>query len=213
MRLILTAIVFTATIGLIFIYENRKMAGLSVNTGNQDLAAVLKTPQVKPLAILTSSYNPIPLPRITAIPYLATPTLSPTSSPQAILTTPAPAISPTSTPITPELAPQSTLQPSETEIQIPINTLSLTSPIKRGNEAKLDIKTGLSSCKLGVVLPSGAISGASGLQGNKIPDANSTISWQWRIGGSTKAGTANLTISCLASGKTINVTLQMVITE
>lgn len=225
MRLILTAIVFTATISLIFIYENKKMAGLSVNTKNQDLAAILKTPQVKLRITLTPSHSPIPLPRITAVPYPVTPTLNPSSPPviitlsptpiqsKPILTTPIPTIPPTLIPVTPEIIPQPTFQPSETETQIPINVLSLTSPIKRGKEAKLDIKTELSSCKLEVVLPSGAISGASGLQGNKIPDSNSIISWQWRIGGSTKAGTANLTISCLANSKTINVTLQMVITE
>ena len=94
-----------------------------------------------------------------------------------------------------------------------VEVLSLTSPVTRGSKALLSIKTESgASCSLKVTLPSGSISSAQGLQGNKIPNQNGVISWEWRIGSTTKPGIAKLDLTCNKDGSSLIRVLEMIIT-
>ncbi len=203
MRLILAVIAFVATIGLIFIYDTKNPTGKTpadlqsrlqiISAQSQETTTgtprgTLQSYTPRPASINTPTKQPdrTPLPQITL-------NYSPTPKATAVVQIYSPSPIPTRSPA--------------------MSVLSLTSPIKRGGNAKLEVKTISSSCKLGIILPSGTVSSANGLQGERVPDFNSTITWQWKISGSTNAGTANLNISCLINGATTNATLQMIITE
>jgi hypothetical protein len=51
------------------------------------------------------------------------------------------------------------------------------------------------SCNLSVVLPSGNSSRSSGL-GKSSADGHGNVSWTWKIGSGTRAGTASATVTC-----------------
>lgn len=157
------------------------------------------TPSV---SVSTPSFSPAP--PITPI-SATTPTVSPSPSLAFVNPTPSSNYYPTATP-----EPTFSSQPSNTAIDI----ISLSSPIERGKEAELTIKASVgSSCSLKVTLPSGSISSAQGLAGSKNTDASGIISWRWRIGGSTKPGTAALKITCTNNNYDLEKTTELAITD
>jgi hypothetical protein len=80
-----------------------------------------------------------------------------------------------------------------TESAFPV--LVLTSPIKTGEKATVQIQTVPgASCFLAYTTPSGSHSSAKGL-GETTADNTGTCSWTWNISASTKAGTGKLSIT------------------
>ncbi len=83
-----------------------------------------------------------------------------------------------------------------------IELVSLTTPIKRGNTAKISVKAlPNTSYSISVVYSSGP-STAKGLE-PKMSDSNGNVFWQWKVGSRTKAGTYTVTVS--GGGKALNV--------
>jgi hypothetical protein len=158
--------------------------------------SLTKAPISTTTPLTTSTTTPIPTPT-------PTPTFTPTSIPTPNQV-PQPLPSPTPEP------PQQDGQTQDNQITI----ISLTSPIKRGNNAKLEIQTiPGTECSIKVTLPSGTVSGAQGLQGVKISDGSGYIPWEWRIAGNTKPGTSTIEVTCTKNGSSFSKTIQMVITE
>jgi hypothetical protein len=90
------------------------------------------------------------------------------------------------------LAATSTTTTTATRVQI----LSVTSPAYRGSNATLVAETSArATCDLSVTLPSGAQSQSTGL-GVGTADSSGRVEWIWKIGTTTKPGTATATVSC-----------------
>lgn len=204
MRLILTAIIFGATIGLISIFENKEPA---VN----DLIAAGQKAEIAAnrMPTYTPSYSPV--------------IFSPTPIPPIPLSTtipPTPSAS-YAAPVSPKYTIQPSAQISEpTPTLIPlansadIQVISFTNEVERGKNAKLKIKILPEFiCVLKVTLPSGSISGAQGLNTPRPADLNGEIRWQWRIGSATKGGNAMLDITCGKDSQSLTKSLVMTIIE
>ncbi len=235
MKLLIAAITFAATLGVLFLIE----AGKSPKEDYAQIVNTLKKSDVSVTVSVTPSPIKIQL-RTPAPTQTATPTPTPSHTPSRTPTptpihtsTPSRTPTPTPTPIpitTPAPTPTPTPPPSETPIPTPIPTptplpssqssqqelisvVSLTSPIKRGLTAELNITTlPDAQCSIKVILPSGNESGASGLK-TPIVSTPGNIKWSWKIGGSTNPGTATINLSCSENGQSFSKSLQMVITE
>jgi hypothetical protein len=82
---------------------------------------------------------------------------------------------------------------------VDVSITSITSPIERGNDATVKIKTTAGAkCTITVTYSSGK-SQASGLE-RKTANAKGKVHWTWTVGGSTKAGKYPVDISCKKSG-------------
>jgi hypothetical protein len=80
-----------------------------------------------------------------------------------------------------------------------VRIISVTSPVAAGSGASLVAQTPpQAACNLSVTLPSGRQSQSQGL-GPAAADATGRVQWTWRIGSSTKAGTATATVTCGAA--------------
>jgi beta-lactamase superfamily II metal-dependent hydrolase len=76
-----------------------------------------------------------------------------------------------------------------------LEIMSLTSPISKGANATLTAKTSPNaSCTITVYTKSGT-SEAAGL-GSKTADANGMVSWTWKVGARTTAGTWRIVVIC-----------------
>ncbi|MBQ9132192.1 MAG: hypothetical protein IJX62_06960, partial [Clostridia bacterium] len=85
-----------------------------------------------------------------------------------------------------------------------LGLLSVTSPIKRGNKATVEVR-GKPGVEYDIVVRySSGESSAAGLE-NKTADAEGYVSWTWRVGGSTKAGT--YTVRVIGGGEELEITL------
>lgn len=81
-----------------------------------------------------------------------------------------------------------------------VSITSITSPIERGNEATVKVKTVADAkCTITVTYSSGK-SQASGLE-RKTANAKGKVSWRWTVGGSTKPGKYPVDISCKKDGE------------
>jgi hypothetical protein len=77
-----------------------------------------------------------------------------------------------------------------------VRIVSVTSPAHRGSNATLVAQTSArATCNLSVTLPSGAQSQSQGL-GSGTADSSGRVEWVWKIGRTTKPGTATATVSC-----------------
>lgn len=80
-----------------------------------------------------------------------------------------------------------------------VRITSVTSPVSPGQTASLAAQTSANSgCSLAVTLPSGSQSTSQGL-GPKTADSSGAVTWSWKIGTRTGAGTATATVSCGSS--------------
>lgn len=97
--------------------------------------------------------------------------------------------------VTPQLG--GALSPTADSLSVTI--ISVTSPIERGNEATVKVKTAAAAkCTITVTYSSGK-SQASGLE-RKTANAKGRVSWTWTVGGSTKPGKYPVDISCKKDG-------------
>jgi hypothetical protein len=77
-----------------------------------------------------------------------------------------------------------------------VRIVSVTSPAHRGSNATLIAQTSArATCSLSVTLPSGAQSQSQGL-GEGTADSSGRVEWVWKIGTTTKPGTATATVTC-----------------
>lgn len=117
---------------------------------------------------------------------------SPTTNqpaPSLTTATPKPVAQPTSTP--PTLPSPKTTQPTPTEVTI----TSITSPVRRGANATVAVKTAPgASCSIIVIYKSGP-SEAQGLY-PKTADSQGSVSWKWMVGTRTTPGNWPVTITC-----------------
>ncbi len=73
---------------------------------------------------------------------------------------------------------------------------SVSSPVKRGGDAILHLKTTPNqSCTLDYVAPAGTPNSSAGL-GSQTADKNGTISWIWTIAGNAATGAWKLKVTC-----------------
>lgn len=203
-------------------WKNLSPLTLRIFNSEQELLASYN----RVLHTVCSSPEPTPLPSATSVPSSSSPSPTPAQTPE---TSAAPTQTPASSPeTTPTAAPTPTTAiPTSTPSATPspdytVTLVSLTSPIKRGSTAKLEIETAPEAqCSLKVTLPSGSISGAKDiLTGQplgtfKAADSSGYVTWQWQIGGSTTASPpdASIDINCSSNGESYSKILQMTITK
>jgi len=86
--------------------------------------------------------------------------------------------------------------------QLNVHITDLPLYVYRGKNANISIRTTSgSTCDIQVRLPSGSISTASGLI-QKTAGSDGKVSWEWKIGSTTKPGTATITITASYSSET-----------
>lgn len=84
--------------------------------------------------------------------------------------------------------------PSTSNDSFSLDVISVTSPVIKGNDATLTIKTMPGAkCTIAVYYKSG-ISKTSGLE-DKVADSNGMVSWNWTVSTKTSSGTWNIVIT------------------
>jgi hypothetical protein len=79
---------------------------------------------------------------------------------------------------------------------------SVPSPAPIGGSATIAARTSAgAACSITVTLPSGRISTVAALQAPQLADGSGNVSWTWRIGSTTKPGTATAVVSCSLGAK------------
>lgn len=97
--------------------------------------------------------------------------------------------------MTPQLSNAISVQANPLNVTI----TSITSPIERGNEATVKVKTTADAkCAITVTYSSGK-SKASGLERKKA-NSKGKVSWTWTVGSNTKTGKYPVDISCKKDG-------------
>lgn len=195
MQLIIVAITFGATVGVLFLLNSK-------TDGNktEDLVALLERNVIE-----TTSLPSATLPIATVTPIRSR------FFPSTVATLPTLRVLPTTS------ASPPTIQTNRIDI------ISLTSPVERGKTASLKIVAPVGSvCLLKYILPSGSVSGASDLQSNKTSGIDGIIKWQWKIGPTTKldpnnaaakSGIGKITIDCAANGSSFNLSSPIILLE
>ena len=97
--------------------------------------------------------------------------------------------------ITTEVVMTTTVTPlTDTSTPLKLTVVSVSTPVGRNKTATLTIN-GKAGTEYSIkVFYSTAASSASGLV-NKIADSNGTVTWSWKVGGSTKAGDHKIVIT------------------
>lgn len=131
-------------------------------------------------------------------------TASVTTTPQAKQTSDTTQNALTTTPITPAVTPvtsPSTAKPSD----LPLQIISVTSPVSTGADATLNAQTvNGAECKIAVYYESGQ-STASGLS-TKTADDNGRVSWTWKVGAKTNAGSWRIVVTATYEGNSASQT-------
>ncbi len=97
-------------------------------------------------------------------------------------------------------------EPSELPVGS-LKVLSLTETVAAGKKAAVTVQ-GLPNTEYSITVTYTSVSEAKGLE-SKYTDASGTVSWEWRVGNRTNAGTYKIEIQC----KTEKITLYFTVTE
>jgi len=139
-------------------------------------------------AVTTSTSAPVTSITTTAAAVMTTTTASASKTTTTIVTTTTKTTTPTTT-----TATNSTLS---------LDIISVTSPVSAGSNATLTVRTSPGAqCNITVYYKSGA-SSASGL-GSKTADSDGNVSWTWKVGAKTTAGTWKIVVSASINGQSI----------
>lgn len=125
-------------------------------------------------------------------------TQAPVTEPPAPVTQP-PVVTEAPKPVTPP--PVVTEAPKQV-----LDILSVTSPIKGGQNATLSAKGKPNTAYDIKVVYSSGESSAKGLE-DKTSDANGNVSWTWKVGAKTKPGTYTITVKGGGETDTIKITI------
>ena len=155
-------------------------------------------------------------PRVPTETASAAPTAPPPAGAAAQATT-IPAAQPTAAPVAQStavpVAQPTTAAPQPTQASaaaLSIAVTSLTSPIAKGGNATLSIKTVAgANCGITVHYKSGA-STAAGL-GPKSADGNGNVSWTWKVGTGTTPGTWRIVVNASANGQNVSQEIPFVV--
>ena len=139
----------------------------------------------------------------------------PTSVPSRQIATSEPATS-TAPPQASASATSAATQPPPTPIPATATTaatgtriISITTPIKRGNQAVVAAKTTPGdACTVTFQAPGGATIEVAGL-GPKAASAAGDVSWIWRIASDTMPGTGVVSVTCNGRSATVSMVIQM----
>jgi hypothetical protein len=111
---------------------------------------------------------------------------------------PVPTAGPTSAPTA--TPPSATLPPGAT---LAVSIASLPDSVAPGANATMTVQTlPGASCTAKVTYHSGTVSSASGLAGARVTPSNGTLSWTWKVGATTGAGTSTAVVTCTLGGQT-----------
>jgi hypothetical protein len=125
-------------------------------------------------------------------------------------TTAAPTENPTEPPTVAQTAPP-TEPPRQAPTQPPaagVTITSISSPVSRNSNATVQAQTVAgASCTITYDTPAGNPSGASGLEA-KTADSGGSVSWTWKIGGSTTLGTGSVTVRCAGASARADIVIQ-----
>lgn len=160
------------------------------------------SPAPSPLPVPSPSVTPAPLGSLAPLPTATSPPVAtPSPSPVPVASPTAPA---TQTPVpSPAASAVGTLG---------IQVVSLTSPIAAGQSATLVAHTTAGAqCSITVRYKSGP-SGAAGLD-SKNADSAGNVSWTWRVGGGTSAGSWTIDVRASLGGQTVSKTVDFVVTN
>ncbi|MBI4332557.1 MAG: family 16 glycosylhydrolase [Chloroflexi bacterium] len=119
---------------------------------------------------------------------------------------------PVPTPALQTATPTPTPTPGVSPSAMPLQIVSVSSPVNQGDEATLAAKTSPGAqCTITVYYSSGA-SGASGLS-PKAADSAGNVSWTWRVGNQIMPGTWRIVVTASLDGQTVSQTTYFVVTE
>lgn len=187
------------------------LAALIVSCGGSS-----KPPGVTALGVTVVRGNALAQTTVEALPTVAFPTAAPTviattaaaTIPPAQPTAPqAPTAQPTvAAPVVPTSTPRPVVANTVTAVPvIALSVTSLTSPIGRGQTARLSAKTSPSAtCSISYSTPAGTISEAAGLT-SKAADGTGAVSWSWLISPGTNPSPPVGHVSVVCAGQTANV--------
>lgn len=125
--------------------------------------------------------------------------IAPASSVASPATTAAP--TPTATPTANVTAPPETPVVTAPAASLSVSITALPASVTHGANATLGALTSPgATCSASVTYASGTVSSAAGLQTHPVADSSGTVSWTWKVGSSTRPGTANAHVTCSLSG-------------
>ena len=139
------------------------------------------------------------------------PPIAQTSAPTTVVpsaTKSVPILTPASTPkLLPTATPEPTSTPKPAPVATPVPTATPTSATNGvhfvtvqggppGGNASVTVQTAPEAkCFITYTTPSGTTSKAEGLD-EKVADSNGFVTWEWKIGPSTKQGKGDVTVTC-----------------
>lgn len=159
-------------------------------------APVTQPPETEPPKPTTQAPQTEPPAPVTQAPVTEPP--KPVTEPPAPVTQP-PVVTEAPKPVTPP--PVVTEAPKQV-----LDILSVTSPIKGGQNATLSAKGKPNTAYDIKVVYSSGESSAKGLE-DKTSDANGNVSWTWKVGAKTKPGTYTITVKGGGETDTIKITI------
>lgn len=163
----------------------------SSGTYEVDLSEIETVPITETTAAITETTAPVTQAPVTEPP-------KPVTEPPAPVTQP-PVVTEAPKPVTPP--PVVTEAPKQV-----LDILSVTSPIKGGQNATLSAKGKPNTAYDIKVVYSSGESSAKGLE-DKTSDANGNVSWTWKVGAKTKPGTYTITVKGGGETDTIKITV------
>ena len=159
-------------------------------------APVTQPPETEPPKPTTQAPQTEPPAPVTQAPVTEPP--KPVTEPPAPVTQP-PVVTEAPKPVTPP--PVVTEAPKQV-----LDILSVSSPIKGGQNATLSAKGKPNTAYDIKVVYSSGESSAKGLE-DKTSDANGNVSWTWKVGAKTKPGTYTITVKGGGETDTIKITV------
>jgi outer membrane biosynthesis protein TonB len=159
-------------------------------------APVTQPPETEPPKPTTQAPETEPPAPVTQAPVTEPP--KPVTEPPAPVTQP-PVVTEAPKPVTPP--PVVTEAPKQV-----LDILSVSSPIKGGQNATLSAKGKPNTAYDIKVVYSSGESSAKGLE-DKTSDANGNVSWTWKVGAKTKPGTYTITVKGGGETDTIKITV------
>ena len=84
-----------------------------------------------------------------------------------------------------------------------VSITSLPDSVGHGANATMTAQTlSGASCTAKVTYHSGTVSSAGGLAGSRVAPSTGTLSWTWKVGSTTGAGTSTAVVTCTLGGQT-----------
>jgi hypothetical protein len=124
-------------------------------------------------------------------------------------TNPAPTPAPTAHVTSPPATPVVTSPPAKLSVRI---TSLPASVAPNANATMVAVTSPGATCSASVTYASGTVSSAAGLQTKPVANSSGTVSWTWKVGAKTGAGTSTASVTCSLGGHDASTSKDFVVT-